>query len=111
MVLDFPSASLMDPVICWAMLHLKLFEQWVDGRGEVLGAAASVAELLVDRPDGVLRAARQVPELLIDGHAGHLTAAAASVPLLLIEGHDGVIGAPSAGDFLFIFFFKKAYRT
>lgn len=50
----------------------------------MLGAAASVAELLVDRHDGVLQAARYVPELLIDGHGGHLTAAAASVPELLI---------------------------
>lgn len=68
----------------------------------MLGAAASVAELLADRPDGVLRAARYVPELLIDGHGGHLTAAAASVPVLLIEGHDGVIGAPSTVEFFFI---------
>lgn len=72
-----------------------------------MGAAASVAELLLDRPDGVLRAARYVPELLIDGHGGHLTAAAASVPVLLIEGHDGLIGAPSTVDFFFLLLFKK----
>lgn len=89
MELDFPSASLMDLVICCVTLRLKLFESWVDGSGEVLGAAASVAELL------------------IDGHGGHLTAAAASVLVLLLEGHDGMIGYPSTVDFFVLFLFDN----
>lgn len=79
----------------------------------MLCAAGSVAELLVDRPDGVLRAARHVPELylLIDGHDGHLTAAAATVPALLIEGHDGMIAAPSTVDFFKIYFKKRKKKS